>query len=164
MYVCKFTLPLIYSRIFRTYTYYFSYIVQTCFLNLWYAFYSPSQLYMSEYHTHSLHTPPSLPIVSAFSYYQFYCFQNTEDIFNRFDSEEESLTDFLNSTENLSNRLCVQTQVFRSFISSQLPWFRYQKETWLAIGGHSLVFLLLRVVYVHAYNMCACVCVRVIES
>ena len=74
------------------------------------------------------------PTVSGFSYYQFYCFQDTENLFNRFDSEEDSLTDFLNSTETLSARLCVQTEVFRSFISSQLPWFRYQKETWLAIG------------------------------
>lgn len=72
--------------------------------------------------------------VSGFSYYQFYCFQDTENIFNRFDSEQDSLTDFFNSTERLSNRLCVQTEVFRSFISSRLPWFRYQKETWLAIG------------------------------
>ena len=76
----------------------------------------------------------SPPTVSGFSYYQFYCFQDTENLFNRFDSEEDSLTDFLNSTETLSARLCVQTEVFRSFISSQLPWFRYQKETWLAIG------------------------------
>ena len=77
--------------------------------------------------------------VSAFSYYQFYCFQDTEDTFDRFDSDQESLTEFLNSTEALSNRLCVQTEVFRSFISSQLPWFRYQKETWLAIGENSRV-------------------------
>ncbi|CAI8016272.1 Choline transporter-like protein 4 [Geodia barretti] len=78
---------------------------------------------------------------SGFSYYQFYCFQDTENLFNRFDSEEDSLTDFLNSTETLSARLCVQTEVFRSFISSQLPWFRYQKETWLAIGIIGTVFV-----------------------
>ncbi|CAI7988530.1 Choline transporter-like protein 2 [Geodia barretti] len=79
--------------------------------------------------------------ISGFSYYQFYCFQDTENLFNRFDSEEDSLTDFLNSTETLSARLCVQTEVFRSFISSQLPWFRYQKETWLAIGIIGTVFV-----------------------
>jgi choline transporter-like protein 2/4/5 len=79
--------------------------------------------------------------ISGFSYYQFYCFQDTENLFNRFDSEEDSLTDFLNSTGTLSARLCVQTEVFRSFISSQLPWFRYQKETWLAIGIIGTVFV-----------------------
>ena len=84
----------------------------------------------------------STPTVSGFSYYQFYCFQDTENLFNRFDSEEDSLTDFLNSTGTLSARLCVQTEVFRSFISSQLPWFRYQKETWLAIGEMQNTYVL----------------------
>ena len=88
-------------------------------------------------YTHTtLHTThyTHIPTVSGFSFYQFYCFQDTENFFNRFNENETSLTDFLNETEDLSNRLCVQTEIFRSFISSQLPWFQYQKETWLAIG------------------------------
>jgi choline transporter-like protein 2/4/5 len=87
--------------------------------------------------------PILILIISAFSYYQFYCFQNTEDIFNNFNTNSTTLTEFLNTTEAISNRLCVQTEVFRTFISSQLPWFRYQKETWLAVGIIGTVFVLI---------------------
>ena len=88
------------------------------------------------HHTHNTRTltHTHMYTVSGFSYYQFYCFQNTQDLFDNFDSNSTTITDFLNRTESLTNTLCVQTQVFRTFISSQLPWFRYQKETWLAIG------------------------------
>ena len=94
----------------------------------------------SHTHTHT-HKPHA---VSAFSYYQFYCFQNTEDIFNRFNTNSSTLTEFLNETEAIANRLCVQTEVFRTFISSQLPWFRYQKETWLAVGEIHCIYMYMR--------------------
>jgi len=75
--------------------------------------------------------------VAAFSFYQFYCFQDTDSLVNQVLSLNVSLVDFVvNGTDlvNLSNQLCTSTSVVRDFIDSQLPWFQYQEYTWLAIG------------------------------
>ncbi len=79
--------------------------------------------------------------MAGFSYYQFYCLQNTASLANTVLNLNISLVDFVaNSTDiiNLSNQLCTSTAVIRDFIDSQLPWFQYQEYTWLAIGKLSL--------------------------
>ena len=80
------------------------------------------------------------PPVTGFSFYQWFCFQETEEIFDRFNPFDNSTTvlEFLNSTDTLSGQICVQTETFRQWVDTRLPWFKYQEETWLAIGESAM--------------------------
>ena len=77
-----------------------------------------------------------LHTVAGFSYFQFWCFQDTTALFNQFDPNSTTLSEFINVTDlqRLSALICAQTSVIREFIDEQLPWFQYQEWTWLAIG------------------------------
>lgn len=75
--------------------------------------------------------------VTIFCYYQFYCFQDTANLFAQFDAAtNETILSFINSTQvqEIANLICTETEVLREFINTQLPWFEYQEYTWLAIG------------------------------
>ena len=77
--------------------------------------------------------------MTVFSYYQFYCFQDTIIIFGRLENVTADTTflDILNTTAliSLSAVICAATDPVREFIDAQLPWFEYQEYTWLAIGS-----------------------------
>ena len=89
-------------------------------------------------HTHTPHTHTTRvhTTVAAFSFYQFYCFQDTAALFNRFDPNSTTVLEFVNRTdvERISALICSQTAVLREFINTQLPWFQYQEWTWLGVG------------------------------
>jgi len=87
-------------------------------------------------HTHHTHTTHVHTTVAAFSFYQFYCFQDTAALFNRFDPNSTTVLEFVNRTdvERISALICSQTAVLREFINTQLPWFQYQEWTWLGVG------------------------------
>lgn len=77
-----------------------------------------------------------LHTVAGFAYFQFWCFQDTTALFNQFDPNSTTLSEFINVTDlqRLSALICAQTSVIREFIDEQLPWFQYQEWTWLGIG------------------------------
>ena len=117
-------------------------VIQTTFLhNLW-----PS------YYTHT-HTHTHTHTVAGFSYFQFYCFQDTTALFNQFDPNSTTLFQFINRTDlqSVTARFCSETEVLREFIDSQLPWFQYQEWTWLGIGKHNSVCILLQLEHVRIY-------------
>ena len=96
--------------------------------------------------------PSFLPLcsVAVFSYYQFYCLQDTASLVSQVLDLNISLVDFVaNSTDiiSISNQLCSSTALVRDFIDSQLPWFQYQEYTWLAIGACVLVSKQLQLLY-----------------
>jgi hypothetical protein len=79
--------------------------------------------------------------VTAFCYYQFYCFQDAQQLFNSLQDAinsnvNVSLTEFVNTTqlEGFSAQICAATSPLRELIDTQLPWFQYQEWTWLAVG------------------------------
>lgn len=79
--------------------------------------------------------------VTVFCYYQFYCFQDAQQLFNSLQNAinsnvNVSLTEFVNTTqlEGFSAQICAATSPLRELIDSQLPWFQYQEWTWLAAG------------------------------
>ena len=77
------------------------------------------------------------PIVAAFCYYQFYCFQDAASLITDFQNTVNvSLVEYINTTQfvSLSAQICAATSPLREFIDTQLPWFQYQEWTWLAIG------------------------------
>ena len=82
-----------------------------------------------------------LHTVAGFSYFQFWCFQDTTALFNQFDPNSTTLSEFINVTDlqRLSSLICAQTSVIREFIDEQLPWFQYQEWTWLAIGTITVI-------------------------
>jgi len=82
--------------------------------------------------------------IAAFSFYQFYCFQDTAALFNRFDPNSTTVLEFVNRTdvERISALICSQTAVLREFINTQLPWFQYQEWTWLGVGILGTIVLL----------------------
>ena len=113
----------------KAYTWYFSH--RQCIL------YHLGGRYISYMYTYIsiLHT------VAGFSYFQFWCFQDTTALFNQFDPNSTTLSEFINVTDlqRLSALICAQTSVIREFIDEQLPWFQYQEWTWLAIGTITVI-------------------------
>ena len=87
---------------------------------------SPSSLQHTHITQHLLHA------VSGFCYYQFYCF----GMFTlpSAPSDISLLSNIFNKTVSISQQICVTTSPLRQFIASAAPWFKYQKETWLALG------------------------------
>ena len=85
---------------------------------------------------------PSTP-VSGFAFFQFYCFESGNAVIPGFITNS-SLTNinqvqtFLNRTQQIAALGCEFTSPLRDFFSANAPWYRYQKETWLAVGGLSL--------------------------
>ena len=84
--------------------------------------------------------------VTVFCYYQFYCFQDAQQLFNNLQNAinsnvNVSLTEFINTTqlEGFSAQICAATSPLRELIDSQLPWFQYQEWTWLAAGERDCV-------------------------
>lgn len=87
-----------------------------------------------------MHIP--LHTVTVFCYYQFYCFQDTANLFSQFDATlNNTILDFLNTSEiqSVTQLICTETSVLRDFIDTQLPWFEYQEYTWLAVGTFTCV-------------------------
>lgn len=100
-------------------------------------------------HTHyvTMHRLLPLNAVAVFSYYQYYCFQDTASLFNRFNAAtNETILSFINTTDiqAVANLICTETEVLREFINTQLPWFEYQEYTWLAVGELLAVSMLIR--------------------
>ena len=80
---------------------------------------------------------PLFPAVTVFCYYQFYCFQDTANLFDQFNAAaNETILSFLNTTriQAVADLICTETNVLREFINTRLPWFQYQEYTWLALG------------------------------
>eukprot|EP00731_Ephydatia_muelleri_P024032 Em0016g303a len=83
--------------------------------------------------------------ISGFCYYQFYCFENVQLTLPSAASGISLLSNVFNETVSVSQQICVTTSPLRQFIASTAPWFKYQKETWLALGIIGTVFLLVMV-------------------
>ena len=89
--------------------------------------------------TNLLLPKPPFSSVSAFAFFQFYCFESGSNAIPNFFSNNNltSVTDlqsFLNSSEQIAAAGCQFTNPLRDFFASNAPWFQYQKETWLAGG------------------------------
>eukprot|EP00731_Ephydatia_muelleri_P024034 Em0016g305a len=56
-----------------------------------------------------------------------------------------ALSTVFNETVSISQQICVTTSPLRQFIASTAPWFKYQTQTWLALGIIGLVFFLVTI-------------------
>ena len=77
--------------------------------------------------------------MAAFSYFQFYCFEQGDLSIPSLDEaimNSTTITDFIDTAESFAAAGCQYTSSLRDFISSNAAWFDYQKETWLAMGEY----------------------------
>ena len=83
----------------------------------------------------SVHT--HIYTVSAFAYFQFYCFEtgsiNIPSVADGLRNTSTVQT-FLNTSESFADAGCQFTNPLRDFFAANAPWYEYQKETWLALG------------------------------
>ena len=102
-----------------------------------------------------LHFQTIFSLVSAFAFFQFYCFETGNNAIPNFFNNNTltSITDlqsFLNSSEQIAAAGCQFTNPLRDFFASNAPWFQYQKETWLA-GG--LIIIIITIPYSRLFTV-----------
>jgi choline transporter-like protein 2/4/5 len=108
-----------------------------------------------------------IAIISAFSFFQFYCFEsgsiNIPTLSSGITNSSVVVT-FLNTTENFALAGCQFTDPLRDFFSANAPWYEYQKETWLVIGIVGTVLLLVLIIVLLVFVKKIAISVAIIKE